>query len=302
MSKLRITVDMFSGRPNPVIELSAKESREALAMLASRRPIEKGEPGLPPEPTLGYRGLIVEQVGAIDRKLPRSFRVADDTVLSRQATQMVEDDAFEQFVLSPGRLRQLGLGREFPKVLERELARFRRVRKLWPWPWHPPHHKFPLRPRCRCAPLYEPAWWNDGAQRQLQNNCYNYGTNYRTDTFRQIPGGSQPGAAAGAMYGSLTGPAVLAAAIADGLIDSPSANNKCPGEGHLAALVIAPGIDFHWFRKGRSGYWSHKPGSTPVTNLDNSNALIPDPRTADRGMYTQFTTFMVVMHGHVKVK
>jgi hypothetical protein len=95
---------------------------------------------------------------------------------------------------------------------------------------------------------------------------------------------------------------VRPAAIADGLIDSPAANNKCPGEGHLVALVIAPGSDFHWYRKGRNGYWTHKPGSTPVTNVDNSGAAISDPRTADRGFYTVFCTFMVVMHGHIKIK
>jgi len=301
MSTLRVTIDIFSGRPNPVIELSAKESREALGLLTSLRRIENGEPSLPPAPTLGYRGVVVEQVGTVPRGLPRTFRVAHDTVVGGQRALVAEDDAFEQFVLSGARARQLGLGRDFPKLLRREIARFRRVRKLWPW--RPPRHKRPIiRLRCRCAPLYEPAWWNDGGQKQLRNNCYNYGSNYRTDTFRQIPGGSQPGAAAGAMYTSLTGPAVRAAAIADGLIDSPYASNRCPGEGHLAALVIAPGIDFHWFRKGRTGYWSHKPGSTPVTNLDNSSHVILDPRTADRGMYTQFTTFMVVMHGHVRIK
>ncbi len=66
------------------------------------------------------------------------------------------------------------------------------------------------------------------------------------------------------------------------------------------ALVIWPGVDFHWYRKGRNGSWSHKPGSTAVTNLDNSGNFITDPRTADRGGYTSFCTFMTVMHGHVK--
>ena len=102
-------------------------------------------------------------------------------------------------------MRRLGLGREFPRVLAREAERFRKLRKRWPW--RPPVPKPPIKlRRCLCAPLVELAWWNDGAQKQLQNNCYNYGSNYRTDTFHQIPGGSQPGAAAGAMYSSLTGP------------------------------------------------------------------------------------------------
>jgi hypothetical protein len=136
--------------------------------------------------------------------------------------------------------------------LAREIARFRDIRVRWPW--RPPKVKYPpARLRCRCAPLYEPAWCNDGGQKQLRNNCYNYGSNYRTDTFHQIPGGSQPGAAAGAMYASITGPDVRNAAIADGLINNSNANNKCPSEGHLVALVIAPGFDFHWYRKGRTG-------------------------------------------------
>jgi hypothetical protein len=295
---LRITIDIFSGRPNPTLELSDKESRDAWGLLARTRPLERGEPGVPPAPTLGYRGLIVEQVGAMNRALPRAFRIADGVVLG-EGQPLVAEDAFEPFVFDPARLRRIGPGSEIEPLLRREFLRYRRTKKLWPWPALKPR---PLRLKCRCAPLYEPAWWNDGGQRQAGNNCYNYGANHRTDTFHQVAGGSQPGAAAGAMYTSITGPAVKAAAIADGLIDKPEADNKCPGEGHLVALVIAPGYDFHWYRKGRSGHWSHKPGSTPAITVDNSGQAIADPRTADRGMYSQFTTFMVVMHGHVKIK
>jgi len=39
----------------------------------------------------------------------------------------------------------------------------------------------------------------------------------------------------------------------------------------------------------------------PTLNVDNSGHLIPDPRTADRGPYTNFCTFMVVKHGHIKI-
>ena len=96
--------------------------------------------------------------------------------------------------------------------------------------------------------------------------------------------------------------AVKPASVADALVDMPNANNKCTKEGHLVALVVAPGIDFHWYRKSINGFWTHKPGSTPATNLDNSGNVIPDPRTADRGPYTDFCTFMVVKHGHIKIR
>jgi hypothetical protein len=151
------------------------------------------------------------------------------------------------------------------------------------------------------APLYEPAWWNDGGQKQGRNNCYNYRSNYRTDTFHQILGGHNP--VGRRSDGHLVDRSVRARRRhRRRTIDSPYANNRCPAEGHLVALVIAPNIDFHWYRKGRTGRWSHKPGSTPVIDVDHSNAVIADPRTADRGMYTQFTTFMVVMHGHIRIK
>ncbi len=301
MATLQVEIDIFSGRPNPVIELTGRDARALLDRLGTTRRLEKGEPGVPPVPTLGYRGLIVSQVGTPSRRVPRSFRLAHGTIFGDGAPRAAADESLEEVVLQSAALRDASLGRDFKKHLTREIARFHEIRIRWPW--RPRKVKFPpARLRCRCAPLYEPAWWNDGGQKQHQNNCYNYGSNYRTDTFNQIPGGSQPGAAAGAMYAAITGADVRNAAIADGLINNPSANNRCPGEGHLVALVIAPGFDFHWYRKGRTGRWSHKPGSTPVIDVDNGNAIITDPRTADRGVYTQFTTFMTVMHGHVKIK
>ena len=38
-------------------------------------------------------------------------------------------------------------------------------------------------------------------------------------------------------------------------------------------VLIAPDPeynDFHWYRLDRDDRWSHKPGRTPATNLDNS--------------------------------
>jgi hypothetical protein len=85
------------------------------------------------------------------------------------------------------------------------------------------------------------------------------------------------------------------------LIDVPGADNHCCGDGHLVALVVGQHWDFHWYRKGRDGWWSHKPGRTAVTDLENWNQLIADPRQANRGNYTDFCTFMVVKHGHIRI-
>jgi hypothetical protein len=290
---LRITVDVFSGRPNPAIELEGPEADEALERLRPVRRLREDDRGLPPEPTLGYRGLIIEQIGDQSvEEFPPTFRLVGSDLFGPGLAHRAADEGFEDFVIgSIGPLRQLDLEEGFFDQLRIEVERFRDIR--WRLAW-PPFIPPPWLRRCPCGPIYEPAWWNVPA-RQPHNNCYNYATNYRTDTF------AQPGLASGAMYASLSCTDVLAAAVRDELVDSPNADNSCPSEGHLVALVVAPGWDFHWYRKGRNGAWTHKPGGTPVTNVDNASAAIIDPRTADRGPYTDFCTFMVVMHGHIKI-
>jgi hypothetical protein len=289
---LRITIDIFSGRSNPVLELSGREARDALERLRPARALARSEAAVPLESALGYRGLFVEQLGAPARGLPKFFRVFDGRLQGQRLSHRASDEEFEDFIAR--RAGRLKVSKDFSEYLRREMLRARRDPLGL---HHRRHHRHPHKHHCHCAPLYEPLWWNDGwgGQKQPHNNCYNYATNYRTDTF------AQPGLAAGAEYTSLTCASVRPAAIADSLIAAPSANNRCPKEGHLVALVIAPGQDFHWYRKGRNGYWSHKPGPTPVTNVDGNGNLIPDPRTANRGPYTDFCTFMVVMHGHIKI-
>ncbi|MEZ4425704.1 MAG: hypothetical protein R3E98_20085 [Gemmatimonadota bacterium] len=300
---LRITVDIFSGRPNPVVTLAGDEERDLLERLAAPRAGRDAgtrgsarPPRLPPS-TLGYRGLLIEHVREPGRRrpsgLPARARVAAGWLYTEEDARPVRDPGLEDQILSPtGPLRLTGFGPEFSDRAAEESERFRWVLSNFDFG----RIRWPLRQVCRCAPLWEPAWWNDAGTVQWSNNCYNYGTNYRSDTY------AQPGLAAGAMYGAITCAEVRAGAIADALLLAAKANNRCPKEGHLVALVVGPGWDFHWYRKGRNGYWTHKPGGTPATDRDNSGHLITDPRTADRGGYTDFCTFMVVMHGHVKVK
>jgi hypothetical protein len=293
---VRITIDIFSGRPNPVVELDAKEAKDVLERLKPTTPLSGDEAEKAATPILGYRGLVVEQTGttAVNKDLPERFRVSSGRLTGKGLAHNPADASFEQFFFGtkgPGRKAKDKDTKNLQSLIKTEVARAVEIREKFVLD----PSAFPLIIACTCGPVYEPAWWNDGGQKQFNNNCYNYATNYRSDTF------AQPGRAAGAMYTALTCAAVLPASVKDALEDTPGANNKCPPEGHLVALVIAPNIDFHWFRKGRNGFWTHKPGGTQVTNLDNSGHLITDPRTANRGMYTAFCTFMVVKHGHIKI-
>ncbi len=287
-TKLRVTIDIFSGRENPVIEFTGKKLEELAERLSPVRKFQTKELGLPPVPTLGYRGLVVEQVGMPVKELPSAFRLALGTAFGREMSYSIADEAFEDFVCG-------SVPKELPiDDFRKEIGRLKELTDFWnKWRWDD-GFIWPRRDKCKCAPIYEPDWWNVST-RQPYNNCYNYATNYRTDTF------AQPGRASGAMYSALNCNKVTAGAIADELIDSPSACNKCPSEGHRVALVIWPGVDYHWYRKGKNGLWSHKPGGTAATNLDNSGNTIADPRNADRGGYSDFCTFMLVKHGHIKI-
>jgi hypothetical protein len=147
--------------------------------------------------------------------------------------------------------------------------------------------------QCRGACEYEisrfnPTFWNSDPNVRWNNNCYNYGRNWRTNTF------AQPGRASGFPLGpGFTGADVAASAMHDGL------RKRCdclPSEEYprrLVALVYAPHFgggspDYHWYREQIGGFWGHKPGPTEARKVDNSNVVITNPETADRGPYTEF--------------
>lgn len=305
---VNVTINVFSGRRNPTFTLSDAAVKKIVEGIGIGRFKKRTAKTTPFPSVLGYRGITINQGGKkIIADLPDIFHLSHDSIFTDEAVaptsgrQTVEalvfdnlEKASNSISVSKRRLeesvkvyldkRDLYINNHI-KNFEKTLAEF----------------LFPFRPRaCACAPVPDLDNWNGSFQGA--NNCYNYGTNYRTDTF------AQPGEASGILNTSLSscnpasGTSVKAAAISDGLVDLPSNNNTCPKEGHLVALVIAPNADYHWFRKGRNGKWSHKPGGTAATILDNSGNPITDPRTADRGCYTDFCTFMQVIHGHFKIK
>ena len=81
--KLRVTIDIFSGRENPIIEFSGKDLKEISKKLSPIRKFKTKELTLPPIPTLGYRGLIVEQIGMPIKELPNTFRIASGIAFGR---------------------------------------------------------------------------------------------------------------------------------------------------------------------------------------------------------------------------
>jgi hypothetical protein len=132
---------------------------------------------------------------------------------------------------------------------------------------------------------YNPGFWNNNANVRTRNNCYNYASNKRTDTF------AQPGRGCGRMYTAINCAEVSRAALCDRLHRRFVCFPDSEKPRYLVALVIAPGPgfnDFHWYRRNSEGFWSHKPGGTAARNTDNSGRVITNPETCNRGPYTQF--------------
>jgi hypothetical protein len=149
-------------------------------------------------------------------------------------------------------------------------------------------------PTTGAEPPYEPDEWNK-APGIKKNNCYNYATNIMGNTF------AQPGRAGGKEAANYNCADVVAAAELDGLVKA-DCDKACPKCNFKVALVIDPNVDFHWYRQDKGGNWSHKPGETEATNLDNSKNAIVDPRTADRGTYTAFCECFCVPPSKVKIR
>ena len=59
MLAMRVTVDLFSGRPNPTFELEPDEAERIRRLLGSLPPAPEGATPAEP-PALGYRGLHVQ--------------------------------------------------------------------------------------------------------------------------------------------------------------------------------------------------------------------------------------------------
>lgn len=153
----------------------------------------------------------------------------------------------------------------------------------------------------RYAPPYNPGRWNDNAH-VLLNNCYNYASTNRTDTF------AQPGRATNRpLPWPFTGADARRSAESDGcvFVAAETSMTAPSGDEHLVALVVSTRIvnDYHWYRLDSNGQWSHKAGQTPATNLDGRGNTISDPRRAANGLIPyEFVCFMKINRNTLRIR
>lgn len=290
MPMLTVTVDVFSGRPNPTWVLQADQAHAVLRTLSLNRGVvsdmNSGHPGL------GLRRLTlhVQQEGlAASYGLPDRFAIATGATAAEGKALEIAEHLIAGMPLQPPSLDPLVLlDQDLQHMLRDALKSLPRVGPVGVNPSRLLKAAPAAPETCYETTAYNPDFWN-GPDHIRHNNCYNYAANLRTDTF------AQPGRASGNQaYPPYTCDEVRAAAVSDG------ARVDCPPDSQaprwLMALAVAPGTastsDYHWYRLASEGFWGHKPGQTAVKNTDNSGNVIYNPQTCDRGIYTQWCGYM----------
>lgn len=270
---LRITLDVFSGLPNPSWFLSDKQEADLVERILAEPTLV--QPVFSGTLNLGYRGYVVEALKDNSRirrnRLPSHFRISSvesATGLWLLHTSEQLDSEVTDF------LREM---------VEQEIRFPHPITALEESGSPSPTEKGAGQ---SCVSNYLSSdtnfsFWNDTSAHIANNNCYDFAANYRSNTF------AQPGRYSGHLF---TPPAACGSVSTgmywDGWFDNcQSANNLS------VALVIAPNFsppDFHFYRLCANGHWCHKPGMTPARNTDNAGSLITNPQTCARGGYTIF--------------
>jgi hypothetical protein len=285
---LHITLDIYSGNPNPEMVLSEGQAKEFFEFSGLKDVIvpESLESIL----GLGYRGFICrttsDEVKA-DASLPQKFRILGPSKKDHGITESLKAAAEPKDMIE----KENWLLESFGNSISSELKGYVRsaISSQQTKPKSPPESEpsdDAQAVTCNVANTrYNPGYWNQ-PDHVLLNNCYNYAMNTRTDTF------AQPGKISGHLFRENTCQDCGSGADFDGCKTTCRQDLTYKN----VALVIwppSPGIrgDFHWYRLQAEGFWGHKPGKTSVRNIDNSgNTINRDnpPRICDRGPYTIF--------------
>ena len=278
---LQVELDLFSGRKNPSWVLTENQAKEFLDLSGWHEMIatEETERNL----GMGYNGFVFTQLSENSKThLPQRFRIINPY---REHYQLRH---FPKLHLDDKEM----IDRE--KWILKSSGKFKEYEDVWPYMEnylkkikHDKSKKSTQQKKekkmvgpCKWRVLeYNPDWWNYDINRRWNNNCYNYATNYASNTF------AQPGRYSGREFSKFSCNNVSQAAKRDGMIDVGNCNPS--NLYYYIALVIAPKApqDYHWYRcvkrDGRN-FFGHKPGSTNVINYDASGNLITDVETCNR--------------------
>lgn len=130
---------------------------------------------------------------------------------------------------------------------------------------------------------YNPDLWNKNYNIKNSHNCYTYALG------KIIPGldsKAQPGYASG--FNHIEDNEYECKSFRERLKkDSPGSylekfDDSCIPGFYKVFLALDPQNDYHWWRQNDNQYWSHKPGSTEVVDVDADGKKIKNPLKANR--------------------
>ena len=303
-SDVIVRLQIFSGRPDPTWKLSEPQVEELTALISALHDVTDLKPPAVAG-RLDYRGFVVT-ADAREDLAPEQVLLIHGGIIDRQRFTLNivdKDNTVELFLLSTAPPSKVD-----PSLLKRVKAAVHFTPPFLPILKQAPvkdgGSRKPIGQKKTaggtCRPQYDPHKW-DSKSHISTNHCYNYATDVMKDN------GAIPGEGGGtpccSSDNTTTCESITNAAILD-LLKSV-ANTAAPPDGHYVALAVQPAgtaqRDFHFYRRDCNGFWSHKVGKSPVSNLDNSNNPITDPSICDRGTYTVFCGYFSCDPTKVKI-
>jgi hypothetical protein len=150
-----------------------------------------------------------------------------------------------------------------------------------------------ISPLSGYEPYYDPDIWNLRKGVKEAHNCFAYA--YRFFDMPKTPKCTnescpiafpQPGRASGYPKWSKVKGKRCPDIIARALGDVPGSKRvrftqRCPKKMRKVAFIADPKEDYHVLSEDSTGRWSHKPGSTDVTDLDANKRPIYNPALAN---------------------
>lgn len=142
-------------------------------------------------------------------------------------------------------------------------------------------------------PDYDPNFWNYKTSLRETHNCFSYAMNIldRLQMRKCRKKGCnvpfhQPGAYSGyrpfSDERSKTCPNMVARILGDNNnLTMTEFGSACPNGTSKIALVLDESDDYHYLRQDSNGFWSHKPGSTKIKNVDAYGHMIWNPQLAN---------------------
>ena len=299
---MRVTMNIFSGRLNPTWSLPPGRRKELVDRLTATGPLVSPDE----TPALGFRGFTLdadledlvttpnvparvvvpppEAPGIAPLKAKAVEATADATPKEYDAAQDLS-----QWLLStaPDPIAQevneaaenAAQPRSAAAAMPKTKAKVEKTAADAPI-----ELAEPALATAACEPFLTPiqeAFWDNPFTR-FRNNCYNYASNFVSNTM------AQPGRHSGRMYTQFECGNVARAANFDGYL------GECDGSVRVVAMAIWPGFDFHWWRLHPGGFWAHKIGTSTVMRVDNQGRILGNgltPANCDRGPYTVFCGF-----------